>query len=149
FTSSNATTPTQTGMSSPDGLAYDSTNSRLFVSEFSNNRVTVFPTGNIKNAENANDVLGQFTSYSSDAAPNYTSGCVNNGPGDVGFSTPLGMAMDTVNHRLFVADAFNNRVLVFTLNGSNQISSKTAANVIGQPDFKGCNPGTGQAQLYI
>ena len=145
FTAGGSST-TQVGMSAPYGVANDAVNNRLFVADGSGNRVLVFPTSNVISGENANDVLGQFASYSSDATPNYTSACVNNGPGPLGFAAPGGLAMDTVNHRLFVTDEINNRVLAFTLNGSNQISSKTAANVIGQPDFKGCissNPGAG------
>jgi len=98
----------------------------------------------IRNGENAIDVLGQFSSYSSDTTADYTHGCVNNGAGPIGFSEPTNVLVDGTYHRLFVMDPDNNRLLVFTLNSSNQISSKTASYVLGQPDFKSCaaNPGS-------
>jgi len=137
FTHGTAHT-TQAGMSGPQGVSYDSANNRLFVGDFYNNRALVFPTSNIINDENATDILGQFNSVSSDATPVYTKACTNNGASQIGFDDPSAAAIDTVNHRLFVAEANNNRVLVFTLNSSNQISSKTPANVIGQTDFITC-----------
>lgn len=54
-------------------------------------------------------------------------------PTNYGFGSPEGMAVDTVNHRLFVSDDsyLVNRVLVFNLNGSNELVDKTADYVIG------------------
>lgn len=148
FTSSNAATPTQSGIAGPTGLSYDSTNNRLFASEYNNNRVTVFSTANVINGENATDVLGQYSTYSTDTTPDYTHGCIQNGPGPIGFNVPFTTAIDATNHWLFVADTDNNRVLVFTLNSSNQISSKTASYVLGQPDIKSCSTATTQSGLH-
>jgi hypothetical protein len=67
----------------------------------------------LTNGENAIDILGQFTSPSSDATPDYAKGCVNNGASPIGFDSPEGSAIDSVNHRLFVSEWSNNRVLVF------------------------------------
>ena len=140
----NAAATTQAGLEGPDGVSYDATNARVFVADAGNNRVLDFNTSNVTNGENASDVLGQFNSPSVDTTADYVKACPNNGASPLGFSmngavNPDGV-IDTVNHRLFVADAANNRVLVFTLNGSNQISSKTAANVLGQADFITCLP---------
>src|ERR1051326_4986405 len=56
-------TPVQNGMSHPTGVAYDSINARLFVSDTLNNRVLVFNVapGTITNGEKASYVLGQST----------------------------------------------------------------------------------------
>ena len=51
---------------SPRGLIYDPAGNRLFVADFSNNRVMLFDVASITNGENAVNVLGQanFTSGS-------------------------------------------------------------------------------------
>jgi DNA-binding beta-propeller fold protein YncE len=97
----------------------------------------------INNGENAIDILGEFSSPSSDTTANYTNGCPNNGPSSIGFNAPTGSAIDATNHWLFVADSGNNRVLVFTLTSGNIISSKTAAYVLGQADFSHCTANKG------
>ena len=40
-----------------------------------------------------------------------------------------------MNHRLFIADSGNNRVLEFDLNSSNQLVDKTPDHVLGQATF--------------
>jgi len=57
-------------------------------------------------------------------------------PSPYGLYDPAGLSIDAVNHRLFVADRSNNRILVFQLNTLNDISSRKAINVIGQADFE-------------
>ena len=83
-------------------------------------------------AYNASDVLGQRTA--GDAAA-FTTNAANNG-GTVsarGFSTEVrSVKLDTVHHRLFVADRGNNRVLVFNLDSSNELIDHDADNVFGQ-----------------
>jgi hypothetical protein len=75
----------------------------------------------------AGDVLGQ---------PDFTSSAPNNkNPSNDGLHSPFGSAIDTVHHRLFIVDSGNNRVLVYNLNGSNQLIDRLADNVLGQADF--------------
>lgn len=98
----------------------------------------------ISNGEPAIDVLGQFASVSSDTTADYVKGCLNNGASQIGFymnSLRSGEVIDSTNHLLYVADAQNARVLVFTLTSGNLLSSKTPAYVIGQPDFTTCATG--------
>jgi sugar lactone lactonase YvrE/plastocyanin len=64
----------------------------------------------------------------------YTAGG-NNDSGPTGFEGPEGLALDPDNHRLFVGDAGNNRILVFDLDASNHIIDHRASHVLGQPDF--------------
>lgn len=47
-----------------------------------------------------------------------------------------GLFLDAENHRLFVADGGNNRVLIFELDEFNKIDSYDAVNVLGQDDFE-------------
>lgn len=90
------------------------------------------------------DVLGHVTATPA-TVMSYTNGSTDNGdffPNSVGFNVPLSTAVDTVNHRLFVSDAANNRVLVFNLNSSNIPLDLTADKVLGQADFTSQNSGT-------
>lgn len=96
----------------------------------------------VSSGENASDELGQFASTTSDISLNYTQGTINNNaasPNALGFDAPNNSAIDPVNHRLFVADADNNRVLVYNLNTDNSISTAsgghTASHVLGQTNF--------------
>jgi DNA-binding beta-propeller fold protein YncE len=102
----------------------------------------------LKSSESPIDILGQFSSPSSDVTPNYTKGCINNGASSIGFSQPSAVALDGTNHYLFVADYLNSRVLVFTLNSNNTVNSKTPSYVLGQPNFITC-VGEGRTQSSL
>jgi DNA-binding beta-propeller fold protein YncE len=147
-TKNNATT--QSGMGQPTGLFYDSGTSRLFVADRSNNRIEIFnvAAGTIANGENASDGLGQFDI--DNATVVYTKGGANNGPNQIGFnlSTSEATALDPVNHRFFVADQSNNRVLVYNLNTDNSFSTNIPANVLGNSDFIGTTTGLTNAAKF-
>ena len=53
----------------------------------------------------------------------------------------MGAALDAVHHYLYISDAFNNRVMVYTLNTDNSISTlsggHTANYVLGQTSLQG------------
>jgi len=48
---------------------------------------------------------------------------------------PRSVALDPVDHRLFVGDQYNNRVLMYDLDRENRIASRAASVVFGQPDL--------------
>lgn len=121
FTSNTAAT-TQSGMSAPNGLAYNSAQSILYVSDVNNNRILVFNVANPGNGMNASNVLGQ-SSFTTSAAATTQSG----------MDTPLGLAYKATTTQLFVADFANNRVLVY--NTSSVANGMNASNVIGQVNF--------------
>ena len=77
----------------------------------------------------ASDVLGQLTA----GVPDLTTS--NSGVTADHINYPSGAALDTVHHRLFVTDSSNNRVLVYSLDSHNNITSHTASYVLGQPTF--------------
>ena len=107
----------------------------------------------LNTAENAIDILGEYNSTAmADNPADYTKSCINDGA-LLGFETSYGyqgsgVAIDATNHRLFVGDTGNNRVLVFTLTTGNLLASKTPSYVLGQADFQSCN-GIGTSQSSI
>jgi len=142
FTSSTAAT-TQSGMNAPLGVTYDSTNNQVYVEDGTNNRVTLYSTSSVTNGENASDLLGEYNSPSSTSTVVYTQNGPNNGPTALGFNTSSGIALDAINHNLYVSDNTNNRVLVYTLNSDNSIPTSsgghTASYVLGQTSLQGAN----------
>jgi DNA-binding beta-propeller fold protein YncE len=119
-------------------MEYNSSNNQLFVIDSDNHRVLVFDIASITNGENAIDLIGQYTSQSSSGTVTYTRGKLNNGGRESGFNSgsqgPF-TALDTVNHRLFVSDTANNRVLVYNLNTDNSFPDRSPDYVIGQPNL--------------
>jgi hypothetical protein len=75
----------------------------------------------------ASNVLGQFDGSNN---PEYTTD--TSGTTVKRFSNPSDLALDLVHHRLFVADASNNRVLEFNLDSSNTLIDNSADHVLGQ-----------------
>ncbi len=117
--------PTQSTLCQPADLAVDPANTRLFVTDDQNNRVLVFNySGGFTDGMNASYVLGQsnFTNSGSDTT-RFT------------FTGPQGLAYDAANTRLFVADAQNNRVLVFNVATGSIANGENAENVLGQSSY--------------
>ncbi|MCL5006970.1 MAG: peptidoglycan-binding protein [Patescibacteria group bacterium] len=129
-----ASAASQSGMTSPIGLAYDSTTSRLFVVDTNNSRVLAFnvSTSTIADGENASGLIGQ---YDDNGSASYIKNGPNNGPSSAGFYSPSGSVVDPANHRLFVSDSSNNRVLVFQLDSNDNISTTTPIYILGQSSF--------------
>jgi len=99
---------------------------RLYVSDADNHRVLSWPSGAaFSNGQAADMVFGQ---------PDFTSGVSNNGGvSAASFSLPQGLWVDEGGN-LWVADAFNSRVLKFN-NPATDPTPTSADLVIGQPDF--------------
>ncbi|HTY39797.1 MAG TPA: putative Ig domain-containing protein, partial [Candidatus Paceibacterota bacterium] len=140
----------QVKLSDPYTFAYDPGNQRLYVSERGNERVTVFDasTSTIVNGEPAQDVIGQLDDS---GQPSYIQGGSNSGPNRIGFnltSGSEGVLVDDVDHRLFVSDVTNQRVLVFGLDNTNALLDHQADFVIGQPNFSNGTSGLAADRLY-
>jgi DNA-binding beta-propeller fold protein YncE len=135
YTNSSSAT-TQSGLQGPSQIFFESGNKFLYVADQFNHRIMRFDVNAITNGENATTVLGQYDSSLTAPAPLYTKGYPDNGPSKLGmWGSQVGDAIDTTNHRLFVSDSFNNRILVFNLNTSNQLAERIPDNVIGQSTF--------------
>ncbi|MBI2058614.1 MAG: carboxypeptidase regulatory-like domain-containing protein [Nitrospirae bacterium] len=142
FTTNTAAT-TQGGMNGPRGVAVDTTNNKLWVADMTNHRVLMFDIAAISDGENAADVLGHVTTAET---VSYLSGEANN-PRETSFNFPQHVALDTVNHRLYVSDLNNSRVLVFNLDTSNNLADRVADFVLGQPSLLTVTQATTQAGM--
>jgi DNA-binding beta-propeller fold protein YncE len=119
--------PTQSSLDNPSALAFDSTNTRLFVNDTSgendtNNRVMVFNTSSITNGMNAAFVLGEpdfVTNYN-----NYTVGAVYN---------PEGVAYDSTNSILYVNSTSLSNTMIFDIPATSLTPS-----AVGQSGADGC-----------
>src|SRR6266550_2143554 len=83
----------------------------------------------------ASDLLGQ--THGTGTTPNYTDFNDNDTPeaNHTGLNGNSGMALDAANHRLFVVDRGNSRVLVNNLDVNNRFISNSANFAIGQAGF--------------
>lgn len=111
---------------SPDG--------RLYISDSDNHRVLSWPSASsFSNGQAADLVIGQ---------PDFVSGFPNRGSTTAadGFFLPQGVAVDAAGN-LWVADAFNSRVLRFD---DPSATDGVADLVIGQPDFVSNDENLGQ-----
>src|SRR3990172_1801631 len=97
----------------------------------------------------AYDVLGQSdtTACPLGSAPSFTTSYTNNGFPNEYTVSGNGIVLDTVNHRLFIAHAASNRILVHDLDTNNDFIDKVADNVLGQPDFFSSASGLTQSAL--
>ncbi|HEY1037428.1 MAG TPA: fibronectin type III domain-containing protein [Candidatus Paceibacterota bacterium] len=133
FASTTASS-SQSGLVGPYEVFHDRVSNRLWVADEGNSRVVWYDlAGGIADGMDASGVLGQYVDGTS--TPTYGKGGDNNGPNRYGFNTPRAMLIDPVEHRLFVADAANNRVVVYALNSNNELGDTTMDYVLGQSDF--------------
>jgi len=126
---------TSTGLYSPVELTYDSAGQRLFVADSLNNRVVVYDVASITNGEAAEAVLGQSTFITRAEATTST-----------GLYGPSGLTYDSAGQKLFVADFWNNRVVVY--NVASITNGEAAVSVLGQSNFTSAGNATTSTRLY-
>jgi sugar lactone lactonase YvrE len=134
FTSSNFVT-TQSSVGASYGIFVDS-NGTLWVADRNNSRVLRFENAATKaNGANADGVLGQLDFTGSFGGTTQSK-----------MQNPTGVFVGT-NGRLWVADAFNNRVLWFD-NAATKPNGAAADGVLGQPNFTSNTNSTTQSGMY-
>ena len=127
--------------SRPGFIAYDPDEQNLFVMDSGNNRVLVFDAspGNLRSGIEAFAVIGQEDFMSN--VPRSDLGKIGVGP----------MSLDHEYDRLFVGEAFGNRIVVIdvspeTLSGA---LDPDAIAILGQPDFESTEPVVSQTRLTM
>ncbi len=128
---SNGAAVSSTRMRQPLGVAAGG--GQVFIADTGNNRVMGYSSTIAGNGQAANFIMGQLTP--SDTVDFY--GNTVNNPQNHGLNHPGSMTIDSINHRAFVADTDNNRVLMYNLDTSNAFPDYLADNVLGQSSFSG------------
>lgn len=125
--SSASTSPTKFSLPA----AVSSNGGFTLITDMQNNRIVGYTSTITTNGQAASFALGQLTT--GDTVDFY--GNTSNNPQTSGMNRPSDIAIDTVNHRLYVSDTNNNRVLVFNLSASNALLDRQADFVLGQASF--------------
>ena len=118
-------------------LAVDPTAQKLYVSEGfpAGNRISIWDVtpGNLETGMLASDLLGHETA---DGAPDFDSRIPQGRLDGRSLAAARAVALDPMDHRLFVADEYNHRVVVWQLDELNRVSNRSARWVLGQPDLR-------------
>ncbi|MCE2507600.1 MAG: fibronectin type III domain-containing protein, partial [Nitrosopumilaceae archaeon] len=91
----------------PTGLAFDSTNNLLYIADTDNNRIQVFQITEEDTCPNGTKKIVDGVCFIEEFGSTGTS--------DGKFDSPMGIALDTTNDLLFVADSDNDRIQAFRL----------------------------------
>ena len=129
FTSSSSGI-SSTKFSGPQGIS-SSNGTTVFISDTNNNRIIAYTSLISSNGQAANFVVGQ----TNQANQSYFYGNAPNNPVNRGLNSPSALTFDRANHRLFVVDSGNNRILGYNLNTDDTLPDGTADLVLGQQDF--------------
>ena len=102
------------------------------------NRIMIFDIhpDRLSDGQDAIKTIGPFTTRSlrGDAEFRAPNGRIN----DYSVAAPRGCNLDSKNHRLFVADSHNHRVVVWQLDKYNRPLNRKFVAVLGQPDPYSC-----------
>ncbi len=131
FTEEGWTGSTNETLGGPQGMALDPVNHYLYVAEQSSNRLIGF---SLNSSNLPDDTVGDFV-FGQNSDFNLSNQNSRSSPNAFGFNGPNANLLDSVNHKMFVVDTNNNRVLIFNLDSNNNFVDKTADYVIGQDDF--------------
>jgi hypothetical protein len=130
------------GLSHPWYITWDAQTSRLFVADTYNSRLLGFDSTSISIGHDADDEVGQVDNDVPDALTSILTKGSDDLPNRVGMSTPSNAVFDTKNHRLFVSETGNNRVLEYDLNSSNELIDRVPDHVLGTASFNYMAPAT-------
>jgi uncharacterized protein (TIGR03437 family) len=133
--SNDSTTPNQSGLNTPMGLAVDS-EGNLWVADYGNGRVLRFPRPFDKSQQTADIVLGQtsFSSQLTDATSRT-------------MARPFGLAFSNDGH-LAVSDSAHSRVLIFQKDAAKGFQNgQSAWKIYGQNDSTSSTSGSATNKL--
>ncbi|MCV0401062.1 MAG: fibronectin type III domain-containing protein [Nitrosopumilus sp.] len=92
----------------PAGLAYNSANDLLYVADSDNDRIQIFEIVEGNTCPSGTDEVVDGVCFVEEFG--------SSGTGNGQFNTPMGIALDTTNDLLLVADSDNDRIQAFNLN---------------------------------
>ncbi len=127
------------GLRGPGSVAYDPVFERLFVSDAGNNRILIFDADpdNPEALENAVAVMGQ---------PDFMSRAPRESLDQLEAES---LAYDYENHRLFIAEDLEHRIMVYDAHPDRVGGPATAIAVIGQPDAFATHPAVSQTRVAM
>ena len=105
---------------SPRGLAFDSDNDLLYVADSRNDRIQVFEIVNRNTCPSGTTEIIDGVCFVEEFGLQ--------GQGDGRFNTPVGIALDSDNEKLYVADSLNHRVQVFDLTTATTTTTTTSSS---------------------
>jgi DNA-binding beta-propeller fold protein YncE len=115
------------GLYAPHGLAIDPVRNRLFISDYSNDRVLVYSLLDLADGMPAFAVLGR---------PDFDAGG-SSGQTQTSLNYPSGLAFESGRERLYVSDSYAARIMVFVLDAGVITNGMPATYLIGQPTWTG------------
>ena len=118
-------------------LAVESETQKLYISEGfpAGNRISIFDIspGKLETGMVASDVVGHETPA---GGPDFEARMAQGHLHGRTLAAARAVALDPVDHRLFVADEYNHRVVVWQLDAMNRVGDRSAQWVLGQPDLE-------------
>ena len=109
----------------PRGLAFDSDNDLLYVADSRNDRIQVFEIVNRNTCPSGTTEIIDGVCFVEEFGLQ--------GQGDGRFNTPVGIALDSDNEKLYVADSLNHRVQVFDLTTTTTTTTPTSSGSPNKP----------------
>ncbi len=140
-TTCSTATVSATNLVGPTAVAYNSVTDKLYVTDYSANRLVVYNLASIGSGLTAENVLGQCDFTSSSTNITLSGSCTGSG-----MNTPYGVTVDSTNSRLIVADSGNNRVLIYSL---TSIANGAAATILGQASSSTNSVGTTASTMSL
>ncbi len=123
-------------------VSLDTVDHRLFVSDNYGHRVLIYPLDRMNRVldRGARWALGQPDTQTSVLRP---------GQDATSIKLPLAVEYDDSHKRLFVADTWSDRVLVFDMTPGQVESGMEASHVLGQADFTSYDPRAARNRIYF
>ena len=123
-------------------VSLDTVDHRLFVSDNYGHRILIYQLDRMNRIldRGAKWALGQPDTETSLLLPGQSATTVK---------LPLAVEYDESHKRLFVADTWSDRVLVFDMTPGQVLSGMPASYVLGQPDFTSYDPRAARNRIYF
>ena len=128
---------TRTRMTMVGGVTIDSENQLAYIPDgyAARNGVTIFDIHPERLKQAEMPALDQIGHINADGEPDFLARSANDQITPYAWTNARAIALDTVDHRLFLTDNYGHRVLIFQLDHLNRIQDRDAKWVLGQKDL--------------